>query len=500
MIAPLDPRRVTAVHNPAAVYPEHPPFHPGEQYPEAPFPDISPDGNAAYALVREAFARAGLDEARRGTPGWNPLGDLIHPGETVLLKPNLVKEMHPRDPDGWKYVLTHGSIVRAVADYVFKALDGRGRVVLADAPQTDSSFAAIVERLGLDRIRDFYVERGLPFELVDLRQEEWTTREGVVVHRRKLPGDPRGAVAFDLGEASEFAGHAGAGSYYGADHDVRVVNVHHSGGRHEYLLARSAVECDVVFSLPKLKTHKKAGLTASLKNLVGINADKNWLPHYTEGRPADGGDEHPAPGWKHRIERRFVAIFRAASGRVPLLGPWVHRQAKLVGTRVFGDTDVVLRSGNWWGNDTIWRMCLDLNKLVFYGDGNGTLRHEGPRQRKRHIALVDGILAGEGRGPMDPDPLPAGTLLFGTHPASVDAACCWLMGFDPEKVPIVRQAFRCTSHPLAEWEWRDIVLASNRPDWTGALPEIGDEATFHFRPHFGWQGRIERRPVGAPVA
>jgi hypothetical protein len=36
------------------------------------------------------------------------------------------------------------------------------------------------------------------------------------------------------------------------------------------------------------------GMTCALKNLVGINANKNWLPHHTEGTPEQGGDQFPA--------------------------------------------------------------------------------------------------------------------------------------------------------------------------------------------------------------
>ena len=93
---------------------------------------------------------------------------------------------------------------------------------------------------------------------------------------------------------------------------------------------------------------------------------------------------------------------------------------------------------------------------------------------------------------MNPDPVPAGILVFGLHPASVDAACAYLMGYDPERIPVVRQAFRCQHYPLAEWDWRDVQLISTRPEWNGSLPDIPDEATFHFEPHFGWKGHIER--------
>ena len=66
------------------------------------------------------------------------------------------------------------------------------------------------------------------------------------------------------------------------------------------------------------------------------------------------------------------------------------------------------------------------------------------------------------------------------------------MGFDPERIPIVRQSFRCRHYPLAEWGWQDVRLVSDRTEWNGPLPEVADEATFRFEPHFGWKGHIER--------
>lgn len=491
-MTPIDEQTVVAFAGSDAEYPREAPFHPHEAYPEYGSQAFSSHPNHVYQAVRECFHVAGLDGEHYGSASWNPLKDLIKPGETVLLKPNLVKQRHPRDPEGWQYVITHGSIIRAVADYVWKAVGSRGEVIVADAPQTDSSFDQIRELLGLDAIRDFYLSRGFALEIVDLRKEKWVERDGVIVRRKRLGGDPNGYVAFDLGDASELVGHSGEGRYYGADYDDGEVNRHHSGGRHEYLIAGTAVKTDVVFSLPKLKTHKKAGITVSLKNLVGLNGDKNWLPHHTEAGEDDPGDEHPSPGAKHKLERALVRRIRYLSLRLPWIGPWIHRQARRVGRHVFGDTEAVIRSGNWWGNDTVWRMCLDLNKIILYGNPDGTLRPDVPENRKRHYVLVDAIIAGEGRGPMNPDPVAAGVVMFGIHPASVDAACACLMGFDPEKIPIVRQAFRCRNYPLADWDWRDVRLLSNRRPWCGLLDEIPDESTFHFEPHFGWKGHVER--------
>ncbi len=491
-MTPLPETVVTAWRGDAACYPNRPPFDPSCVYPEYGFGAVGSEPNSAYDAVRSCFQTAGLDAEHFGTADWNPLAELIHRRETVLLKPNMVHQRHPRDAQGWQYVITHGSIIRAVADYVWKAIGPSGKIIVADAPQTDASFAEMVRLLGLDVIRDFYNERGLRLEIIDLRQEEWKTRGDVVVERKKLQPSRYGAVSFDLGKASEFEGHRGAGRYYGADYDAAVVNSHHMGGRHEYLIAGCALECDVVFSLPKWKTHKKAGLTASLKNLVGLNADKNWLPHHTEGAPIHGGDEHPNPDLKHQAERKIASGVRSLSRKLPVLGPLVHQVARKVGKPVFGDTESVVRSGNWFGNDTIWRMCLDLNKLVLYGNSDGTLRAASPQNRKRHYVLVDGILAGQGRGPLNPDPFAAGAVFFGVNPPSVDAVCAYLMGFDPDKIPIVSRAFQCRSFPLADHGWKEIIVRSNRACWSRRLEEIGISDSLHFEPHFGWKGRIER--------
>lgn len=488
----IDERSVVAVVADRAAYPSAPPFSPSDSFPEYSY-ELSSEDNAVYRAVRHVFEVAGFDSEALGTPRWNPLGDLLREGETVVLKPNLIKESHPRFSDGWKCVLTHGSVVRAVADYVFRAVGPAGRVIVADAPSTDSSFTKIVKLLGLDQLVAYYGEQGLQLELIDLRREEWTNERGVIVDRRPLPGDPRGNVAFDLGPRSEFHTHRGAGSYYGADYDARVVNEHHSGGRHEYLISSSVMQADAIISLPKLKTHKKTGITVSLKNLVGVNGDKNWLPHHTEGSPARGGDEHPNPGLLHRLERSSAAVLRRMSLALPRIGPRLHQRARAAGKHVFGDTEDVIRSGNWWGNDTVWRMCLDLNKIVLYGNADGTFREPIPANRRRHFALVDGVIAGEGSGPMNPDPKPIGLLLFGLHPATVDAAAAVLMGFDPELIPIVREAFGSTRLPIAEWGWRDVRLESDRTGWKNrTLGELDPSDTFGFAAHFGWAGHIER--------
>ena len=66
------------------------------------------------------------------------------------------------------------------------------------------------------------------------------------------------------------------------------------------------------------------------------------------------------------------------------------------------------------------------------------------------------------------------------------------MGFDPERIPIVANAFRCKTYSLASGDWRDIQVVSNRQEWNGQVSAIARDSTFHFQPHFGWKGHIEQ--------
>lgn len=488
---------VGAIRLDSGEYREDPPFDPGESYPELLWAPRSARRNPAYEGVRQLFQVLGYDSSNFGRREWNPLGWLVRPGDTVVLKPNMIKEYHPRDPDGWRYVLTHGSVVRAVADYVCRALEGRGRIVICDAPQTDSSFKAICKRLGFDQLVTFYREKGVRLDLVDLRQEEWESRKGAIVDRKKLPGDPEGSVAYDLGPFSEFVDHPGNGRYYGADYDEGPVNLHHSGGRHEYLVSRTVMNTDVFINLPKLKTHKKTGITVALKNLVGINADKNWLPHHTQGSPSIGGDEFPEMTALRSFERRALKPLRRLASVLPDVGGRLLGLGKAAARPVFGSSSNVVRAGNWHRNDTTWRMCLDLNRILFFGQPDGTLGAPRARHNRAYLAIVDGIVAGEGNGPLDPDPVGAGVILGGVNPVSVDAAAAVLMGFEPGKLALLVNAARNGDYPLSSCEWEQVSLISNVEQWRGPLAQIDPEACFRFRPHFGWAGHIERVPLSA---
>jgi uncharacterized protein (DUF362 family) len=412
----------------------------------------------------------------------------VRPGDRVILKPNWVKEHDERfpGPDRWEHMVTHPAVIEAVARWTAQRLGNGGSITICDAPQTDSSFARIREYCGLDRILQRCQEAfpKVNFSLLDLRQEEWHAIDGVTVRRINLPGDPLGSTRVALDDASEFIGFHGLGRLYGASYDLEETNQHHTGSRHDYLLCRTAMEADLFINLPKLKTHKKVGLTCALKNLVGINANKNWLPHHTEGTPEQGGDQFPATTVKTRLEHSWMGTAKRFLKHRPALGR-LFVPFKKAGRLFFGDTQKVVRSGNWHGNDTCWRMVLDLNKCLFFFDGSGQPRKEP----LRYLAIVDGIVAGDGNGPMAPDPKPCGVILAGTHPVAVDCVAATLMGFGWRKLPLLEQSFHLRPPDLTPFSPDAIRICSNRAAWCGPVDAVTDP--FRFRPHFGWVGAIE---------
>ena len=475
-----------------ARYVASPPFSPDTAFPEYPFADTGglAKQNPAYDTARTALRLLGLDGARFGSRDWNPLRRFIQPGNTVVIKPNFIRHFRDSCPDHGDCLITHGSVIRAVLDYVYIALAGKGRAVIADAPQDDADFEALREIAGLDALRDFYRRHaGFDVEIYDLRQERSHKVNGVICGHIPLPGDPAGYATVNLGTDSAFAEiNELCHLLYGAKFDMEELHRHHHDDVHEYPVSRTVLAADCVINLPKLKTHKKTGVTLSMKNLVGINGNKNWLPHHREGTPGQGGDQFPDDRLKRRLERVCVRAFRKL---FPLLGPLRSLLAgpiRGLGNRAFGDTNAgTVRSGNWFGNDTTWRMVVDLARIFIYADETGRF-HDRPV--RRCLNLIDGIVAGEGNGPLDPTAKPCGVILAGTSPVAVDLAAARLMGFDPHKIPLLRHAMEVHRFPLGLVSYDQVRCLSNDPRYACMLSAL-EGAALDFQPHFGWRGHVE---------
>jgi uncharacterized protein (DUF362 family) len=415
----------------------------------------------------------------------------IKPFHTVVLKPNWVKESHFTKPNEWEYIITHPTVITAVLKKVVDRLDKGGRVIITDGPQTDSSFKKILERNPVSFWEEICDKKGIILEIIDLRDDEWTQKNGVIIKREKLKGDPRGNVEVNLNdELSEFFGKIKSQrGFYGADYNLSETNKAHDGINNLYRVSKSVIEADVFINLPKLKTHKKAGITCCLKNLVGINTYKNYLPHHSEGDVKEGGDQFPTSNVKSKIEGPFVAFVRNKLLQNTKVANFMGHFRKL-GLWIFGKSENTIRSGNWYGNDTVWRMILDLNKTLFYANPDGSFRADNFINAKNYIGIVDGIIAGEGSGPGEPDPVNMNYLISGNNPVAIDCVCAKLMGFDYEKIPSLKNAFNIKHLKLVNFDYDmiDVMTDHNKKINIKNLPSSYIK---NCKPHFGWVNHIE---------
>jgi uncharacterized protein (DUF362 family) len=472
-----------------------PPYGPGKAFPELAgmLPDTGGAPNHVYAAVRAALRGLGLDAEHFDTPQWNPLGALVPRGRRIVLKPNFIRHWNPAAGGTLASVITHGSLLRAVADYAFLAAGAEGSVAVAEAPQHDCDWDEIRRLAGLDAIARFYEETlGRELELIDLRREAVVYRDGVIALRRRLLGDPAGYRMVDLGQRSAFAGSGiDPRRFRGADYDPGPTAEHHLDGRNEYLLSETVLSADLVVNLPKLKTHKKTGVTLALKNLVGINGDKNLLPHHCVGSAEEGGDEYPGRSPLDRARSQATELARGLLKRG--VGSRLVRLVRRVETAARGDA--FIRSGNWYGNRTTWRMCVDLNRCLYYSDARGS--HFGAAEPVRRVlTVIDGVVAGEGEGPLAPLDVPLGVVLAATDPVALDLAAVRLMGFDEERLPKLREPMRDTQLRItAVRSPADVEVCEVDPSGLSErrlrLDQL--EAPRPFAPHPGWRGHLERR-------
>ena len=415
---------------------------------------------------------------------------IISPGDTVVLKPNWVLDEHRYHPGEWEQVITHPTIITSVLRRVIDRLGNKGRIIITDGPELNADFDKILSYQPLDEWENMAMQHNIKLQIIDLREELYIQNKNVTVKRIKLPSDPKGKVVANLlNEKSEFFGHKkSVKGYFGAGSDIREVNRVHDGHINLYSVSRSVIEADVFINLPKLKTHKKGGITCSLKNLVGINTYRNYLPHNSIGTPTDGGDQFPGSQTKSRIESTLMPFIHqhilGISFFAKLFSPVIG-----LGKRIFGDNRQTIRGGSWYGNDTIWRMILDINKIFFYVNPDGTFREESLLKMKKYISIVDGIIAGEGNGPKAPDPVNAGYIIAGLNPVSVDTVCARLMNFDGKKIPSIENAYRILNFPLVDFKMEDIVIHFDKEEFS--LPNFPSSLEVSFKPHSGWVGHIE---------
>jgi len=387
------------------------------------------------ALLRDAMAQGGVpkDEAE------SAFATIVPRDASVLVKPNWVNHFNPAG-HGMDCVVTHPEFIAAVVEELATARPGR--IVVADAPIQSCDWDTLVPQAFRERIIGLGARHGVAVEFRDFRK--------TVVHGRFLEAPvvrpPRPAdryALFDLGGDSLLEPLTTRLGFRAPDYDHRRLAEAHANGMHKYLICKEIFEADVVVSLPKLKVHKKAGITGAIKTLVGVNGDKDYLAHARAGGGSSGGDLYEGRSLSHEVVawlRDRVNMHRGHLSRVPwLAGVFLARNLLRVDER--------LMDGNWYGNDTCWRMSLDLNRIASYGRADGSLA-DAP-QRTIHT-LTDAIVCGQGDAPLKPHPMAVGAVTYASNSVACEVANAALLGLDFRKLPIIREAFSAFRWPLVE--------------------------------------------------
>ena len=143
--------------------------------------------------------------------------------------------------------------------------------------------------------------------------------------------------------------------------------------------------------------------------------------------------------------------------------------------------------GAWHGNDTLWRTIVVLNRILLYARADGSL---ADTPQRRYVAIVDGIVAGQGQGPLVPDPLPAGVLLLGENAVAVDVVGATVLGMDPARLPQIVRAFDPSPYPLITGTVEDVPVVTDVAEWRGGLAAVRAHS-LRARPPLGWRGFVE---------
>lgn len=440
---PLQPNWVFCARAPEAFYARYPDVH----YPELPeWAQVT----TALVTLRSLFLQAGLDHQNFGTAVWNPLGTLINKGDKVAIKPNWVHHVN-QSGQGLDCLVTHTDVIEAILHYVAKSCPES--IVVCDAPVQGCDFEALMGDRCVHEMILRFATHGVKVEVKDLRRTILSKNK---LGRRAEEGcrPMEDYILYDLGCASSLEEITTSKSDFRVTmYNPDLLRRTHAPGKHQYLIAKEIIDADVVINVPKLKTHKKACITGALKNVVGINGHKEYLPHHRKGGSQAGGDCYPGGSpIKGLIEEILDVMNRSQTifARTILAG-WV-RAGTALGKVLGNDTNY---EGSWHGNDTVWRMTLDLQRVLYYGLPNGMLSN---LVQRKILTVTDAIIAGEGEGPLSPTPIHFGMMTLGVSTAAMEWVHAILMGLPPHRIPLIREAFKPHQYPLTNFTPEQIIV------------------------------------------
>jgi uncharacterized protein (DUF362 family) len=391
--------------------------------------------------------------------------------KTILVKPNLV--MHPRRPEDGKCLITHPNFILSAVEAILEFKPQK--VIIGDAPVQNCNWEMLFENSFYEQLALLESKYHTKIDLLDFRRTVWSDSLNVTNEIHPISE----YVLFDLKKDSYLDPVTDESNKFRVtNYDPDKLSVSHKRGKHLYCIAKEFFKADVILQLPKVKTHQKAGITNALKNLVGINGDKDYLPHHKIGGSGTGGDCYPGSNPLRRISEKMLDRANKNIGSL-IYYPWLAI-SKFLWKVVPGSPYHSLSAG-WYGNDTTWRMVADLNKIALFGTQNGELAQKPIR---KIFSLCDGIIGGQGNGPLKPSPLPLGVILFSNDSLLTDIAAAKLMQFDTSLIPLIRELKK-------DWYPEDSSLRLN--DEVVSLEAL-KKISIKTMPAPGWVGHIEENP------
>jgi len=418
----------------------------------------------------------------------------------ILIKPNWVihetKPDHPIDA-----LVTNGALIDLVIQSCLIKYKTTSQITIADVPIQSSDWKLMIKQSGIDKIIEKYYNYSSPkISFFDLRQGiVCFDKSSIVTLKHGDFGDPQGYREIIIDEESFLDSITTNNSEFRvADYNPTETQSNHSKGFHRYLIAGSILDADLIINMPKMKSHQKAGITGALKNLVGINGNKANLVHYRHGKYGSGGDEYPRDisfliVWQARIKDYLRSQSKIASIILykPMQIIW-RLLRRILGIEV-KSTNInnaqkkfYLTGGAWFGNDTIWRMVYDINKIIMYAAKAGEkLKKEKQREC---VAILDGIISGEGNGPLEPLPVRTDLVMFANDPFLMDMAMAQLMGFDYKKIPMLKNYAKFNDENWANFDSSTVEVYLNDSRYLG-IQSLPIRHKFIAPP--GWRGNIE---------
>jgi len=360
-------------------------------------------------------------------------GDILNAekiaGKSVLIKPNLV--LDPKTEDDKLCMNTHESFILASIRMIMEM--GPKLIILGDGPVQSCNMERILNDECSHEINHLSSRYGIEVIFKDFRTELYN-----IELNKQLPSNRslEDYIVFNLGEDSYLDAICDdirkplRVSSYNPDKMVLA----HKKGFHKYYVARELFDSDIVITLPKIKTHKKSGLSSALKILVGITGRRDLLPHYRIGSIASGGDSYANGNVLRALSENVLdyANRHINSKKYKL----ILKLSQAIWRISVPKTGQNL-GGDWYGNDTTWRMVLDINRIAVYGSSDGTLSDMPQREI---FNLCDGIIAGQGEGPLNPEPLPLGIVVFSNDASLNDRVVGRLMGMKTDRIPLLQHA------------------------------------------------------------